>query len=343
MSSSRVSESAALPASLDLEQSGSAIRAFRAAVVIPAYKVTRHILDVIARVGPEVERIYVVDDCCPEHSGDFVEEHCRDPRVSVLRNEKNLGVGGAVKTGYQQALIDGADAVVKVDGDGQMSPELVPVFLKPLRQGIADYVKGNRFYNLEDVSAMPGMRLFGNAALSFMTKLSTGYWRTFDPSNGFTAIHRAALGLLPLDKVANGYFFETDLLFRLAIVRAVVVDVPMKAIYAQETSGLRISHIFLRFLRGHLVNFLKRIGYNYFLRDFSVASLELVFGVLLLTFSAVFGSWKWMSNAEALVATPAGTVMLAALPAILGMQLLLSFFAADIAAEPTRPLQNVRD
>ena len=342
MPSTSVSGSSRLtPSALEAERPNAL--PFRAAVVIPAYKVTRHILDVIARVGPEVERIYVVDDCCPEQSGAFVEEHCRDPRVTVLRNSKNLGVGGAVKTGYKRAFEDGADAVVKVDGDGQMAPELVPTFLKPLRQGIADYAKGNRFYNVEDVRAMPGARLLGNAGLSFMTKLSTGYWRIFDPSNGFTAIHRAALGLLQLDKVADGYFFETDLLFRLATVRAVVVDVPMKAVYADETSNLRISSILLRFLRGHLTNFLKRIGYNYFLRDFSVASLELAFGILFLTFAVLFGSWKWIANTEAQVATPAGTVMLAALPAILGMQLLLSFFAADIAAEPTRPLQNVRD
>jgi glycosyltransferase involved in cell wall biosynthesis len=318
-------------------------RQLKVAVVIPSYRVTGHVLDVIGRIGPEVEHIYVVDDCCPDHSGDLVEEKCRDPRVRVLRNPRNLGVGGAVKTGYRQALLDGADVVVKVDGDGQMPPESIPAFLKPLRQGLADYAKGNRFYNMEDVHAMPGVRLFGNGVLSFMTKLSAGYWRIFDPTNGYTAIHRAALSLLPLDKVADGYFFETDLLFRLATVRAVVIDVPMRAIYADETSALRISRILLRFVRGHLVNFGKRIVYNYFLRDFSIASLELVLGVLMLAFSGIFGGWKWITNYEARAETPAGTVMLAALPAILGVQFLLSFLSADIASEPSIPLQNVRD
>jgi len=316
---------------------------FRVAVVIPSYKVTRHVLGVIGRIGPEVEKIYVVDDCCPEHTGDMVEAQCGDSRVRVLRHPQNLGVGGAVKTGYTQALQDGMDVVVKVDGDGQMAPEFIPTLIKPLRLGLADYAKGNRFYNLEDVRSMPAARLFGNAVLSFMTKLSAGYWRIFDPTNGYTAIHRSALSLLPLDKVADRYFFETDLLFRLATVRALVLDVPMTATYGDETSGLKISRILPRFLFGHFVNFSKRIVYNYFLRDFSVASLELVLGLVLLIFSGVFGTWTWITNVESRVATTAGTVMLAALPAILGAQLLLSFLAADITSEPTTPLQALRE
>src|SRR5690606_11392859 len=96
----------------------------------------------------------------------------------------NLGVGGAVMTGYLTALADGMDIIVKVDGDNQMDPALIPDFIAPILAGEADYTKGNRFFDLEEIRAMPKLRLFGNALLSFMTKLSAGYWDIFDPTNG---------------------------------------------------------------------------------------------------------------------------------------------------------------
>lgn len=154
------------------------------AVVIPSYKVRHCILAVIGQIGPEVGRIYVVDDCCPDGSGSFVETHCKDERVTVIRHAENQGVGGAVMAGYKASIADGVDIIVKVDGDGQMDPRLIPDLVAPIVAGEADYTKGNRFFNLEEIRAMPKLRLFGNAALSFMTKLSSGYWDLFDPTNG---------------------------------------------------------------------------------------------------------------------------------------------------------------
>ena len=183
------------------------------AVVIPSYKVTRHILGVIAGIGPEITRIYVVDDKCPDNSGDFVSANCRDPRVTVVRHEQNQGVGGAVMSGYRAAIADGASVIVKVDGDGQMDGALIPAFIAPILAGEADYTKGNRFFNLEQIGSMPPMRLFGNAMLSLLTKLSSGYWDLFDPTNGFTAIHADAARFLPFDKISKRYFFESDMLF----------------------------------------------------------------------------------------------------------------------------------
>src|SRR5690606_9188448 len=169
----------------------------KVAVVIPCYKVTRHILGVLAAIGPEVDRIFVVDDCCPDGSGEFVRVHCTDERVRVLTHAANLGVGGAILTGYQAAIEEGLDIIVKVDGDGQMDPALIPIFIAPILAGEADYTKGNRFFNLEKIRAMPRIRLLGNAVLSFMTKFSSGYWHLFDPTNGYTAIHRDVAQLLP--------------------------------------------------------------------------------------------------------------------------------------------------
>lgn len=305
------------------------------AVVIPSYKVTRHILSVIARIGPEADRIYVVDDCCPEGSGRFVQDNNHDPRVTVLFNEVNLGVGGAVMAGYRAAIEEGFDIIVKIDGDGQMDPSLLQRFVAPIISGRADYTKGNRFFDLEKIARMPKIRIFGNAVLSFLAKFSTGYWSSFDPTNGYTAIAASTAAQLPLEKISKRYFFETDMLFRLNTIRAVVADIPMDAKYEDEESNLKISKIMGEFLHGHLRNFCKRIFYNYYLRGMSVASLELPLGLGLTAWGIGFGLYHWVSALATNVATPAGTVMVSALPLIVGVQLCLAFIAFDVAAEPT--------
>ena len=305
------------------------------AVVIPSYKVTRHILAVIQSIGPEVDRIYVVDDCCPDGSGSYVQENNRDPRVRVLFNEMNLGVGGAVKTGYCAAIEDGFDVIVKIDGDGQMDPSLLPRFVAPIISGRADYTKGNRFYDLEKIARMPKIRILGNAVLSFMAKLSTGYWSSFDPTNGYTAIAARTAAQLPLHRISRSYFFETDMLFRLNTVRAVVLDIPMDAKYETEFSNLKVSRILGEFFYGHFRNFCKRIFYNYYLRGMSVASLELPLGLGLIGWGVGFGIYHWARSIGLNAATTAGTVMISALPIILGVQLCLAFMAFDVAAEPT--------
>lgn len=310
------------------------------AVVIPSYRVINHILDVISAIGPEIWRIYVVDDKCPDGSGDYVKANCKDPRVVVLRHEINQGVGGAVMTGYRAAIEEGAEVIVKIDGDGQMDPSLIPNFIEPILAGEADYTKGNRFFNLEEIREMPGLRLFGNAVLSFMTKFSSGYWDLFDPTNGYTAIHADVASHLPFKKISHRYFFETDMLFRLNTLRAVVVDIPMDAKYSDEVSNLKISKIMGEFLVKHVRNFMKRIFYNYYLRDLSLASMELPLGVLLLLFGIVFGGWHWFLAIREGTTTPAGTVMLSALPTLMGLQLVLAFLAYDISSVPRRPKQT---
>ena len=312
------------------------------AVVIPSYKVTQHILKVIAEIGVEVDRIYVVDDACPDGSGKLVECSATDSRVRVLYSEVNTGVGGAVMIGYRQALAEGYECVVKIDGDGQMNPALLSHFVEPILQGRADYTKGNRFFNLEDVESMPLVRLAGNAVLSFMCKASSGYWTIFDPTNGYTAIGRNALSLLPMEKVSTRYFFETDMLFRLGTFGAVVQDVPMRAVYADEKSNLSIGKVLFSFTIGHARNFFKRILYNYFLRGFSIASVELIFSITLLLFGSIYGLIKWIESVLHGVYASSGTVMLAALPIIVGIQLLISFVSFDMQNQPKIPLVKQR-
>ena len=321
-------------------QQGNSLVQPLVAVVIPSFRVTRHILGVIADIGPEVSRIYVVDDKCPDRSGELVRTACSDSRVRVIEHAENQGVGGAVMTGYQAAIEDGMDIIVKVDGDGQMNPSLIPQFVAPIMRGEADYAKGNRFFDLEKIGAMPPMRLFGNAVLSLMTKLSSGYWDLFDPTNGFTAIHAEAARHLPFNKISRRYFFETDMLFRLNTLQAVVADVPMDASYGDEVSNLKISKIVSEFLVKHIRNFGKRIFYNYYLRNMSLASIELPLGLILLTSGTAYGLINWIESARAGIETPAGTVMLAGAPMLMGMQLVLAFLAYDIASVPKRPLHR---
>lgn len=312
----------------------------RIAVVIPTYKARNHILAVIDGIGPEISRIYVIDDHCPDKSGEYVENNCKDNRVTVIKHAENKGVGGAVMTGYQAAINDGMGIMVKIDSDGQMDPALIPDFVAPIIAGEADYTKGNRFFDLEDVRLMPKMRLFGNAVLSLMCKLSSGYWNLFDPTNGYTAIHADVARHLPFHKISQRYFFETDILFRLNTLRAVAVDVPMAAKYGDEVSNLKISKIIGEFLVKHARNLSKRIFYNYYLRDMSLASIELPFGLGLLGFGFTYGIYHWAKSAQTGIATPAGTVMLAAMPAMIGLQLTLAFISYDIASVPRRRIHR---
>jgi glycosyltransferase involved in cell wall biosynthesis len=304
------------------------------AAVIPCFRVKRHILGVLAAIPAAIDRIYVVDDGCPEGSGAAVESGCSDPRVRVLRHERNEGVGGATLTGYRAALADGATVIVRLDGDGQMDPALIPRLARPILEGSADYAKGNRFFELEGLRSMPPLRLLGNSLLSFASKLSSGYWNVFDPTNGFTAIHAVVLRQLPLDKLSHGWFFESDLLFRLGTIRAVVCDVPIPAHYGDEESSLVVRRVVAEFAWKHLANAAKRIFYNYYLRNFNIASIEIALGAVLLGLGTWIGVTRWIEGS--LRATPAtsGTVMLAALPVLIGMQLVLAFLSYDLQNIP---------
>lgn len=309
-------------------------------IVIPCYKVKNHILTVLSKIESFVDKIYIVDDNCPENSGKFIMENFIDNRIEVIFNQKNLGVGGAVKEGYKLGLKEGCDILVKVDGDDQMDPRLVKFLLQPIIKGEADYVKGNRFYQLEDLKSMPKVRLFGNSVLSFINKLVNGYWNIMDPTNGFTAIHKHSLRMLPLDKIENRYFFESDLLFRLSLIRAVVVDYPIVSVYKDEKSNLRIGRILFEFPPKYFIRFLKRIFYSYVLREFNVGSLQLLFGGLLVSFSFIFGIIKWIESIQVGIPASPGTVMVAALPFFLGFQLMLSALYFDISNIPDKSLSS---
>ena len=308
------------------------------AIVIPAYRVKNEILDLLAGIKDDVDLIYVVDDCCPQHSGALVQQRCSDSRVQVLVHPRNTGVGGAVISGMRAALADGADLIVKLDGDGQMDPNLVKDLVAPILEGRADYVKGNRFHGLQGLGEMPPLRLFGNAALSFLTKASTGYWQLFDPTNGFIAIESRIAALLVQERVSQRYFFETDLLARLYLMGAVVEELPHRARYGNESSSLKPLAVLLPFLLRHLRTALRRLFYTYFLRSFYPASLELLLGSFLMVIGLVFASWNWAASIHTGIPRTSGTVVIASTTLIIATQCLLAFLSFDVSNYPRRPL-----
>lgn len=212
-------------------------------MVIPAYRCSDRILDVLARIEESISLVVVVDDRCPERTGEMVRRLVDDSRVRVILNDRNLGVGGASAVGFAEAYGAGAEIIVKLDGDGQHFPEQVPGLVRPLALGEADMVKGNRLFDLAVcLRRMPIGRLLANVTLSLVSKPVTGYWDVADPACGFFAMHRKIVDRLPWPEIDNGYFFETDLLFWLGTLGARVAMVPMVPVYFNAgSSGRRVQ------------------------------------------------------------------------------------------------------
>ena len=314
------------------------VEGLRVAVIIPAYRASDSIGKVLGGIPGWVDAVYVVDDASPDQTAARVLA-AGDPRVRLLAHDVNQGVGGAMVTGYRQALRDGVDICVKMDADDQMDPTYLPALIEPLVAGRADYTKGNRFHDAEALRRMPLVRKVGNAGLSFLIKAASGQWHIFDPTNGYTAIHRTALAALDLRKLHSRYFIESSMLIQLKRLGAVVEDVPMPARYRDEPSSLSVGRTLIQFPWLMLRHGLRRIVWQYFVVDFNVVSLFLTCGVPLLTFGVVFGLYHWIDSYRRNVLTPTGTVMLSALPLILGFQLLLQALVLDVQGVPQRSLQ----
>jgi dolichol-phosphate mannosyltransferase len=307
----------------------------KTAVIIPCYKVRDHIADVISAVPDYIDSIIVVDDRCPQGSGK-VAEKTGDPRVVVIYHEKNLGVGGAVVSGFRKGLALGCDVLIKIDGDGQMAPGEAEKFIAPLREGKADYVKGNRFRDFSSIIAMPKIRLLGNSVLSFVVKLVSGYWGLVDPTNGYIAVSAKTLGQLDLAKVAEGYFFEIDMLIRLNIINAVIAEVPIPARYGGEPSSLSVARLAVTFPPRLLTGLVKRVLFKYFIYDFNMASVYLLIGVPLFVFGVAFGIDQWIDSYLTQIPRSPGTIMLVALPIIVSLEMLLQAINIDINSVPKR-------
>ena len=305
----------------------------RVCVVIPMYRTAPYIESVIREIPAWVWRIIAVDDASPDDCAEKVL-NLHDPRVVLIRHAKNQGVGGAMLTGYNRALEMGASLVVKMDGDGQMPVEYLENLILPILNGQADYTKGNRFYHTEEILQMPFIRRVGNLGLSFLTKMATGYWNVFDPTNGYTALWMATFRLVNQKHIQPRYFFETSMLFELSLIRAAVVDVPIPARYAGEVSSLSAWKSLFEFAYYLFRGALHRYWIAYFVMDFSVASLYFMCGLPLTLFGVIWGAYFWNQSILTRIPATTGTVMIAVLSIILGFQLLLQAFAYDVQNVP---------
>lgn len=313
------------------------LRGARVGVVIPAYRVAPQIERVVRGIPSWVASIVVVEDKSPDDTAERVQR-LGDPRVTLVRHPENRGVGGAMQSGFQEALRQGLDVVVKMDGDDQMDPAYLPALVQPLVDGEADVVKCNRYSSLSSLRAMPPVRIVGNAGLTFLVKLASGYWNVFDPANGYVAVRTRVLERLDIPRLPQRYYFESGFLIELGIQRAVVLDVPMNAKYAGEHSSLKPHRILLEFPPRLIAGFVRRVFWRYFVHDFSALSVFVLMGLPCLFGGLAYGVWRYVELQRTDTYASAGEVMLAAMPIILGVQLLLQAVVLDIQNVPKTPL-----
>lgn len=260
-------------------------RESKIAVCIPAYNEERHIAQVIEKLPSFIDLIIVVDD----HSTDSTHEiliNIDDPRLIVIHHTENRGVGGSTVSAQEIACKNGADIIIRMDGDGQMDASYIPSLLDPIIIDIAQYTKGNRLIPNGSLKKMPKVRIFGNYVLTYMNKMLTGYWSIMDSQNGYTAIRREILERIDYKTLANGYMFENDMLFRLNQMNVPVLDIPMPSHYGEEVSGIRISKVIPEYLRFFSLAVMKRLWRKYIL-NFHLA-FALAVALFLFTFISGF-------------------------------------------------------
>jgi glycosyltransferase involved in cell wall biosynthesis len=250
------------------------------AVVVPAYNEEGFVGDVVRGIPAYVDKIYAVDDRSTDGTweelracAEQVNAEGDGERVVPIRHERNRGVGGAIKTGYGQALRDEMDVTAVIAGDGQMDPSKLTQFLDPIVDGEADYTKGNRLWREDTWREMSQWRLFGNRLLTVLTRIASGYWGMVDPQNGYAAISLRALEELPVDDLYEEYGFLNDLLVHLNVQGLRIADVPHEAVYGDEQSGIKYSTFVPRLSRLLLRDFLWRLKMKYFVYDFHPTGL----------------------------------------------------------------------
>ena len=306
-------------------------------VVIPCYNVSRHIESVINNLPQEVDWIIAVNDVSKDDTGNVLlrlKENYKN--LIVIEHATNQGVGGAMITGYKRSLELDSDITIKIDGDDQMDSSNIPMLIKPLIEGKADYTKGNRFRDFKALKQMPAIRRMGNLGLSFLIKAASGYWNIFDPNNGFIAISKDTLRSLNFEKIYKRYFFESSMLIELYYSNAVITEIPMKARYGDEKSSLSVTRTLFGFPPKLLKAFIRRIILKYFLFDFNIASVYILFGVPFFIFGVIYGILNFIKYASSHVGAPTGTVVIPTLLIILGFQLLLAAVSYDIINYPKR-------
>lgn len=306
----------------------------RISVIIPCYKVSSNIEKVVGELSDDIAEIILVNDCSPDNTGEIISRlAAQDARITVVNNTVNQGVGGAMAAGFKEALRHDFDIAVKLDGDGQMDSARIGQLVAPIATGEYDFAKGNRFHDRKKLQSMPWIRRFGNFGMSFLVKISSGYWHISDPTNGFFAISKATLERVDMERLSKRFFFESSLLCELYFTGARIKDVPMPAIYADEKSNLSVTKSLFTFPPKLFARWCHRIWMRYFVYDFNLGSVYFSFGTISFLFGLIFGICKWIQFANLDIAAPTGTIMIAVITLILGFQLLLAAIQYDLTAK----------
>jgi glycosyltransferase involved in cell wall biosynthesis len=307
----------------------------RVAVVVPAYDEEKLIGTTLSTIPEFVDKVYVVDDASRDGTADRARE--AGGRVEVVTHEQNQGVGAAILTGYRRALADGVDVTAVMAGDNQMDPGDLEAIVAPVARGDVDYAKANRLFTGRAWELIPRSRYLGNAVLSLLTKIASGYWHVADSQSGYTAISRQTLDLLDLDRIYRRYGFPNDMLVHLNVVNAKVRDVPSRPVYGVgEDSGIRLRKVIPSISWLLVKAFFWRMREKYVIRDFHPLVFFYVFGILFsllgLTLGVTVTVLRILGN-DLTVAT----VVLVALLLIAG--LLFTLFAMLFDMESNRELR----
>ncbi|MBU3916010.1 glycosyltransferase family 2 protein [bacterium] len=303
------------------------------AVIIPAYRVEKWIVKVINGLPAFVDRIIVVDDASPDNVARVVTD-LNHPKVKLIKHKRNLGVGGAMKSGFREAIEEGIDLIVKMDGDDQMDPVYLGPLLYPLVKKECDYIKGNRFGILSNIKNMPVVRRIGSLVLTLLNKFASGYWHVVDPQNGYIGIRGDVLRRLNLKWIDNSYFFENSMLINLNIVEAKVSDMLMPSRYGDEESSMDIFTIAIKFPLKLVKGFFFRLFFRYFYCDFSPVFVFFVLGMAMMCGGGVWGAIAWYKSVYHEIITEIGTFALGLIPLLMGFQFCMNALILDVQQSP---------
>jgi glycosyltransferase involved in cell wall biosynthesis len=303
----------------------------RVAVVVPAFDEERLVGETLRGIPDFVDRIYVVDDASRDATAARASE-VGDERVQVIRHERNAGVGAAIVSGYKRSLEEAIDVTCVMAADNQMDPVELPDLVGPVARGEVEYAKANRLVSGEAWTVIPRTRYLGNAMLSLLTKIASGYWHVADSQAGYTAISRAALARLDLGRVYTRYGFPNDMLVHLNVQNARVRDVPSRPVYGVgEQSGIRLRKVVPRISWLLFKGFWWRMAQKYVIRDFHPLVFFYAFGVLMTVVGLVLGALEVVLRIMGNQITPA-TIVLVAVLLIAGLQLTLFAMWFDMEA-----------
>jgi glycosyltransferase involved in cell wall biosynthesis len=291
------------------------------AVVVPAYNEEALVGSTVSQIPAFVDRIIVVDDGSKDATAERAAS--ADPRVEVVRHERNQGVGSAIVTGYRRAIADDVEVTCVMAADGQMDPDDLETLVRGVAVDEVDYAKANRLFTGQAWQLIPRTRYLGNAALSFLTKIASGYWHVADSQSGYTAVNLETLKLLDLERIYRRYGFPNDFLVHLNVWNRRVRDYPSRPIYGVgERSGIRLRHVVPRISWLLLKGFFWRMGQKYIIRDFHPLVLFYTLGLLLMVAGVGLGIAETVLRILG-NAIPFATIVLVALFVISGLQLLL--------------------